>query len=137
MGKEAKAKKTKDEQIKAELNLPLEEQHQVSEPESHQIKSETLFKTEPQPPHSDNQYNPPELPPISMAETQMYFSNRLLTPCSDTEMFVHAHHSLSTSPASEYHHEQPFNYSATAPRCTGNESNNWHPSPSPFSHSQC
>lgn len=132
--KEPKANKSKGEHVKAESSPSLEAQQPLPKPDSHHIKNETLFKTELQPSQRDSRYTATELPTVSMGDGHPYLSNRLLTPCSDTDIFIHAHHSLATSPVSEYHHEQPFhNYSAAPVQCAGNESNHWQESPSPFS----
>lgn len=125
--KDPKTKKEKDEHNDASQQDP--------KTESYQIKSDTLVKTEVQS-LPDTRLTPADVPPVSMADAHMQFQSRLLTPCSDTDIFGAAHR-FTTSPVSDLHHDQHFDYSAAVGQCAGQGSSSWQQSPysaSPYLH---
>lgn len=135
--KESKGKKDKDEQIKPDPNTTPDARQEDPKTEFQQSKNDALVKTEAEAqPHTSARLTPAELPPVSMADAHMHFQTRLLTPCSDTDMFGSAQHGFTTSPVSDLHHDQPFDYTGTAGQCAGHGSSSWHSSPSfsPYLH---
>ena len=141
--KEAKTKKEKEEQtIKPEPNVTPEVQQETSKTLSPKIKNknETIVKKESELSLSDGLPTPAEILPVSMPENQTQFPhNRLLTPCSDTDIFAASQH-FATSPVNEmlHNHEQsPFDYAGPG-HChvtPDQVSSPWHPSPS-YAHFQ-
>ncbi|CAN8103854.1 unnamed protein product [Discula destructiva] len=132
--KESKSKKDKDEQIKPEPSLALEAHQHDPATESSQIKNEILIKTESQPPRTDARLTPadvPSNPPV--IDAHIHYQNRLLTPCSDSDIFGPTHTGFATSPLSRFQQDQPFNYAGAASPCAGHDPNMYQPSPSPLS----
>lgn len=120
------AKLKKDAKPKKEKDDAIDTCQQDAKNESHQIKPDPIFKTEAQP-LPDTRLTPADLPPVSMADAHMQFQNRLLTPCSDTDIFGPAHR-FTTSPVSDLHHDPTtFDYTAAAAgQCAGQGPNAWH-----------
>lgn len=130
--KDPKGKKEKEDQVTSELNAASLARH--DDLKTH-IKNEAVVKTEVQrsQSHVQSRLTPADLPPISMADSQLHFHNRLMTPCSDTDLFGPAS-GFATSPASDMlHHDQPFDYAgpASVSHCGGaHDHSSWQPSPS-------
>lgn len=135
---ESKTKKENEEPIKPESNVaPSIRQEDAKD----HIKNEAMVKRETQQSesHTQSRLTPADLPPVSMADAQLHFHNRLMTPCSDTDLFGPAS-GFATSPASDMlHHDQPFDYAGTASvvgpapvaHCGGaHDHGSWQPSPS-------
>lgn len=120
-------KSKKDPKPKQEKDEHADAHQQEPKTESHQIKNDALVKTEAQP-LPNTRLTPAELPPVSMADAHMQFQTRLLTPCSDTDMFGAAHR-FAASPMSELHNDQHFEYTGAAGQCAGQGSSSWHQSP--------
>lgn len=126
--KAPKGKKEKEEAIKPDPNGAPDTR---TDDCNTNIKSESLVKAEVQPSHIGAGLTPTDQPSVSMAEAQLHFHNRLMTPCSETDLFGPAT-GYSTSPASDMlHHDQPFDYNsaAAAAHCT-HDQGSWQPSPS-------
>lgn len=134
--KETKTKKEnqkKDESIKPEPNAASTPQQDLPSIPSPRVKNESRIKNETLPTPYETQYTPAEFTAAAMPDTQSELHNRLLTPCSDTDMFA-ATQGFATSPANEMFHAQPtFDYAGDAAHC--HEHNSFQPSPSysPFS----
>lgn len=125
--KDTKAKKEQDENADARQQDPKTNIQQINNDASIKTEAQRLPNT---------QLTPADLPPVSMADAHMQFQTRLLTPCSDTDMFGTAHR-FAASPLSDLHHDQPFDYAGAAGQCAGQGSSTWHQSPysaSPYLH---
>lgn len=129
-----KKEKEEDEQlIKPDPNATPDAHQEDSKTLSPKIKNEAIIKEETQQTRTDA---PTEMPPVSMPEAQMQFHhNRLLTPCSETDLFA-ASHGYAASPVNEMlhnHHEtSPFDYTGAA-HCHVDPNQvapSWQPSPS-------
>ncbi|KAL1854881.1 hypothetical protein Daus18300_011299 [Diaporthe australafricana] len=128
--KETKAKNEKEQPIKSDPNASPHAQQDESRAPPPKVKDEALVKSEFQRSASEACISPDEIPPISLADTQIQFHNRLLTPCSETDLFA-VSHAYATSPASEVLHHEPGHYDYTgAPAHCGHEPASWQPSPS-------
>lgn len=131
--KDAKGKKEKDEQqIKPDPNAALDARQQDLKNEPHQAKNSALVKTESGQPESDARLSGINLPSMPIDDAHVHFQNRLLTPCSDTDIFGPTSHVFTTSPVSDLHQDQPFDYTGTTDQCAGHGSGTWHTSP-PYS----
>lgn len=125
--KEPKSKKEKEETIKRDPSAAPGARQEDSKTN---IKDEATVKREVQQCHSDVRLTPADLPPVSMAEAQLQFHNRLMTPCSDTDLFAPVS-GYATSPASDMlHHDQQFDYNGAAATHCAHEQASWQPSPS-------
>ncbi|KAK2607804.1 hypothetical protein N8I77_006454 [Diaporthe amygdali] len=127
---DTKPKKEKEQTIKSDPNASLDAQHEELKASSPKIKDEDLVKKEFQQTPSEACVATAETPSITLPDTQMQFHNRLLTPCSDTDLFA-VSHAYAASPVSEVLHHEPghYDYAGTAPHC-GHEPASWQPSPS-------
>lgn len=127
--REPKGKKEKEELIKPDPNA-APDARQGGDSEA-SIKTEATVKKEAQQTHLNTRLTPAEMPPVPMPDAQLQFHNRLMTPCSETDLFGPAS-GYNTSPASDMlHHDQPFDYnSAAAVAHCAHEQSSWQPSPS-------
>ena len=117
--KESKAKK--EESVKAETDAASSTQDSAMKVESPKVKQESI----PTPAETQAALVPVTAP--LMPDAQNQFNNRLLTPCSDTDLLA-ASHGYATSPASEMlHSETAYDFSGPA-ACT-HEHASWHQSP--------
>ncbi|KKY37325.1 hypothetical protein UCDDA912_g02670 [Diaporthe ampelina] len=128
--KETKTKKDNEQPIKNDSNVSPDTQQEESKALSPKIKDEALVKMEFQQTHSESCIPPTEMPPTSLPDTHLQFHNRLLTPCSDTDIFAMSH-GYATSPTSDVLHHEPghYDYTGAAAQC-GHETASWQPSPS-------
>ncbi|ROW04392.1 hypothetical protein VSDG_00734 [Cytospora chrysosperma] len=144
--KETKTK-TKKEKEKDEEEQPIKPDPSAA-PDHHQenfkalspkIKDEAGVKKEPQQQQQQTHHPdaPTEMPPAPITEAQLHFHHsRLLTPCSDTDIFA-ASHGYASSPVSEMlhshnHEPSPFDYAGAA-HChvaPDQVASSWQPSPS-------
>ncbi|KUI73842.1 hypothetical protein VM1G_09264 [Cytospora mali] len=146
--KEPKTKKEKEAKTKEEGEGEEQEQHikpdPSATPDAHQeifkalspkLEDDAVVKKESPQTRSNALFSPAEMPPVSMPGTQMRFHhNRLLTPCSDTDLFA-VSRGYSTSPVNKMlhaHEPSPFDYVGAA-HChvaPGQMSSSWQQSPS-------
>lgn len=127
--KAPKGKKEKDEAVKPDPNAATDAR---ADDGNISLKNESLVKTEAQQSRIDVGLAPTDRPPASAAEAQLHFHNRLMTPCSETDLFGPAA-SYCKSPGSDMlHHDQPFDYNsaAAAAHCVVHDQGSWQPSPS-------
>lgn len=98
------------------------------------IKNETVGKTETQQqplPQAGARPLAYDLSSASIADVQLAFpGNRLLTPCSDSELFASAHGYASSPVGDLNHHEHHFHYSGSTSCPYAREPSSWQPSPS-------
>lgn len=135
--KEPKTKKEKVEQlIKPDPNATPGIDQETPGTASPKVKNEAVVKREPERTRSDGLPSPAGMLPVSMPEDQMQFHhNRLLTPCSDTDLFATPHRYTTATPASEMlhtHEQSPFDYvpSGHCHVTPDPVSSPWQPSPS-------
>jgi hypothetical protein len=128
--KEPKTKKENEQPIKNDPNAPPDTQEEESKAPSSKIKDETRVKREFKQTPSETCVVQADMPPTSLPDTQMQFHNRLLTPCSDSDLFAMSH-GYATSPASDVLRHEPghYDYTGATAHC-GHESASWQPSPS-------
>ncbi|POS73728.1 hypothetical protein DHEL01_v207881 [Diaporthe helianthi] len=128
--KGTKAKKENEQPIKNDPNARPDSQEQESKAPSPKIKDETRVKREPQQTPSEACVAQTGGPPTSFPDSQMQFHSRLLTPCSDSELFAMSH-GYATRPASDVLRHEPaqYNFAGAAAHCA-HESASWQPSPS-------
>ncbi|KAI7774691.1 hypothetical protein LA080_007998 [Diaporthe eres] len=128
--KKEKTKKESDQPIKHDPTTSPHTQQQESKVPSPKVKGEALVKREVQQTPSEACIAPVEMPPNSLPDTHMEFHNRLLTPCSDTDLFAMSH-GYATSPASDVLHQEPghYDYTGATAHC-GHDTASWQPSPS-------
>lgn len=129
--KEAKTTKKENEQsIKNDPNASLDTQEEAFKAASPKVKDETRIKREFQRTPSEACITQADVPPTSLPDTQMQFHNRLLTPCSDSDLFAMSH-GYATSPASDVlrHESGQYDYTGATAHC-GHDSASWQPSPS-------
>lgn len=128
--KENRTKKENDESVKNDRNASPDAQQEGSKAPSPKIKGEALVKGEFQQTPSEACIAPDEMPVTSLPDTQMQFHSRLLTPCSDTDLFSMSH-GYATSPASDVLHHEPshYDYAGATAHC-GHDPASWQPSPS-------
>lgn len=126
--KEPKSKKEKEESVKPDHPNAASNARQGDSKAS--IKTETTVKQEAQQTLLDTRLTPAEIHPVSLSDAQLQFQNRLMTPCSETDLFGPAT-GFTTSPASDMlHHDQPFGYNGAAAHHCAHEQSSWQPSPS-------
>ncbi|KAI3398143.1 hypothetical protein diail_9765 [Diaporthe ilicicola] len=130
--KEVKSKNEneKEQHIKPDPNASPDAHQEEPKAPSPKIKDEALVKNEFQQTPSEACISPADMPPIPLPDTQMQFHSRLLTPCSDTDLFA-VPHAYATSPGSEVLHHEPghYDYAGASAHCS-HEPASWQPSPS-------
>ncbi|KAG8160546.1 hypothetical protein KVR01_010082 [Diaporthe batatas] len=131
--KETKAKKENEQPIKDDPNArprSQEDEPQAPKAPPPKIKDENRVKRELQQTPSEACVAEPDVPHNPLPDTQIQFHNRLLTPCSDSDLFAISH-GYATSPASDVlrHEQAQYDYTGAAAHC-GHESASWQPSPS-------
>lgn len=128
--KETKSRKETEQPIKNDPNALPDTQEEESKAPSPKIKDETRVKREPQQIPSGSCVTQAGVQSTSLPDTQMQFHSRLLTPCSDSDLFAISH-GYATSPASDVLRHEPaqYDYTGATAHC-GHESSSWQPSPS-------
>jgi hypothetical protein len=128
--KEPKVKRDNEHPIKSDPNVPPDTHEKDSKAPVPKIKDENQVKGELQQTPSEACVAPADVPPTSLPDTQMQFQNRLLTPCSDSDLFAMSH-GYATSPASDMLRHDPghYDYMGATAHCA-HESASWQPSPS-------
>lgn len=128
--KETKTRKESEQPIKNDPNTSPDTQQEGSKAPSTKVKDEALVKREVQQTPSESCIAPAEMPSTSLPDTHMQFHNRLLTPCSDTDLFAISH-GYATSPASDVLQHEPghYDYTGATGHC-GHDTASWQPSPS-------
>lgn len=128
--KETKTRKESEQPIKNDPNTSPDTQQEGPKAPSPKIKDEALVKREVQQTPSETCIAAAEMPSTSLPDTNMQFQNRLLTPCSDTDLFAMSH-GYATSPASDVlqHETCHYDYTGATAHC-GHETASWQPSPS-------
>ncbi|KAF3765961.1 hypothetical protein M406DRAFT_346110 [Cryphonectria parasitica EP155] len=129
--KDNKTKKEKQESIKPESITTPDGACETYNDTLLQAKNEETFvKQEPQPIRHDGPLTPADLPPVSMADTQLQFHKRLMTPNSDTDLFAPAHGFATNPTADILHQETTFDYTGPAVGHCSHDQTSWQPSPS-------